>query len=250
MTEGSDLKSLNPVALLLVVLVALVGCGEKKNSPSGPEVKVTSDPPAKVETPTASAGEILHNPRLATEKAPDSFRVSFDTTKGNFTLKCVRAWSPLGVDRFYNLVKIGYFKNVAFFRAVRGFMVQFGIHPDPKINEIWMLDRSGAANINDDHPEHPQSNKPGYLSFAKTGQPNSRSVQLFINTGNNARLDAQGFTPIGKVEGTGLSVVKSLYSGYGEATTRKQEQIARLGDRYLSENFPQLDYIKSITILE
>ena len=121
-----------------------------------------------------------------------------------------RDWSPHGADRFYNLVKIGYFKDVVFFRAVPNFMVQFGIHGDPAVNAKWQ-----DANIKDDAGKEGVSNDVGYLTFAKTGRPDSRSTQFFINIGDNGRLDSMGFTPIGKVV-EGLDNFMKLNTEYGE----------------------------------
>ena len=184
----------------------------------------------------------MKDPSKAVEKAPDSFEVAFETTKGPFEVKVNREWSPLGADRFYNLVKIGYFQDIAFFRVLDGFMAQFGVHGDPDVNAVWK-----DANINDDG-KAVVSNTPGRITFAKTGAPNSRSVQFFINYGANANLDGMGFTPFGEVT-KGMEVVKSLYSGYGEGAPRgrgpDQQQLQMQGNPFLKKSFPKLDYIKS-----
>ncbi|MDP0489671.1 MAG: peptidylprolyl isomerase [Verrucomicrobiota bacterium JB023] len=185
----------------------------------------------------------LKDPSLAQEQAPAEFKAEFSTTKGNFEVTVHREWSPLGADRLYNLVKIGYFEDIAFFRAVEGFMVQFGIHGDPAVNAVWK-----DANINDD-PNVGQSNTPGKLTFAKTGMPNSRSVQFFINYGNNAFLDNQGFTPIGEVT-KGMDVVNNLYKGYGERPSQAQNTIQMRGNEFLKQSFPELDYINSAKIVD
>lgn len=187
------------------------------------------------------------DPSKATETAPAKYKVKFATTKGDFIVEVDRDWAPNGADRFYNLVKIGYFQDLAFFRVISGFMMQFGIHGDPSVNKVWR-----EANIKDDAVK--QSNKPGYLTFAQTGMPNSRSVQFFINFGDNAMLDSQRFAPIGKVADGGMPVVQSIYSGYGEGAPmgrgpdqmRTQEE----GNKYLRQDFPQLDYIKSVTLVD
>jgi peptidyl-prolyl cis-trans isomerase A (cyclophilin A) len=181
----------------------------------------------------------LTAPSKLTEKAPDTFKVRFDTTKGAFTVEVTRADSPNGADRFYNLVKSGYFKDIAFFRVVPGFMVQFGIHGDPKIAGAWR-----EANIPDDAVK--SSNTRGMLTFAKTGMPNSRSTQLFINFGNNTFLDGQGFSPFGKVT-DGMDVVDKINSDSGERPD--QMRIQTEGNAYLKKSFPNLDYIKSATIV-
>lgn len=193
---------------------------------------------ADTNAPAASTPD-LTNPSKLNEKAPDTFKVKFDTTKGAFTVEVTRSQSPNGADRFYNLVKSGFFKDIAFFRVVPGFMVQFGIHGDPKIAGAWR-----EANIQDD--EVKTSNTRGMLTFAKTGMPNSRSTQLFINFGNNAFLDGQGFSPFGKVT-DGMDVVDKINSESGERPN--QMLIQTQGNEYLKKEFPNLDYIKSATIV-
>jgi peptidyl-prolyl cis-trans isomerase A (cyclophilin A) len=188
----------------------------------------------------------LLDPSLAEEKAPDKFRAKFTTTKGDFVIEVTRDWAPNGADRFYNMVKIGYLNDVAFFRNIEGFMVQFGINGNPKVNGKWR-----EANIKDDRVV--KSNTPGYVTFAQTGRPNSRSTQVFINFGDNARLDGQRFAPFGKVV-EGMDVVKSLYNGYGEGAPNgrgpDQGRIQFEGNEYLKKSFPKLDYIKKAVIVE
>ncbi len=178
------------------------------------------------------------DPAKLTEKAPETFKAQFDTTKGKFVVEITRALAPTGADRFYNLVKSGYFKDLAFFRVVPGFMVQFGIHGDPNISAKWR-----EANIPDDAVKG--SNTRGTITFATAG-PNTRTTQLFINFGNNTFLDGQGFSPFGKVV-EGMDVVDKINSEYGE--TPNQGQIQMEGNDYLKKNFPNLDYIKSATIV-
>ena len=189
----------------------------------------------------------LLDPTKATEQAPEEFSVLFETTKGNFTVKVYRQWSPIGADRFYNLVKIGYFTEIAVYRAIDQFMVQFGFSGDPQINQIWSSHR-----IQDDPIK--ESNTPGRITFAKTGRPNSRSTQFFINTVNNSNLDGMGFTPFGEVQGDGLEIVKQLYTGYGEGAPRgrgpNQGRIKMEGNSYLKKSFPELDYIKKVSIVD
>lgn len=180
----------------------------------------------------------LLQPVSLKEACPETCDVEFSTTKGNFTVRVTRAWSPLGADRFYNLVKHGYFEGAAFFRNVPGFIVQFGLSADPEVNKVWR-----NANIKDD--PRSQSNAPGTITFATAG-PNTRTTQLFINFGNNTFLDSQGFTPFGKLI-SGMDVVKNLYSGYGERPD--QGSITALGKAYLDKNFPNIDSIKSATIV-
>lgn len=181
------------------------------------------------------------------EQAPDTFRVEFDTTAGKFTVKVDRSLAPAGADRFYNLVKLGYFKDIAVFRVIKGFMAQFGIHGDPAVNKVWR-----ERTIQDDPVK--ASNTRGMITFAKQSQPNSRTTQLFINFGNNANLDSMGFAPFGEVEGEGMKVVDSIYNGYGEGAPRgrgpSQGLMQAQGNSYLQKDFPELDYIKSATIVK
>jgi peptidyl-prolyl cis-trans isomerase A (cyclophilin A) len=172
----------------------------------------------------AKTKEALKDPSKLKEKAPATFKVKFLTTKGEFLLDVTRAWSPNGADRFYNLVKHGFFDGVKFFRVVPNFVVQFGIHGD-------------------------QSNKRGFITYAKSSAPNSRSTQLFINLKDNDNLDALGFSAFGKVT-KGMDVVDKLYSGYGEQLTRLQGQIAQEGNKYLDKNWPKLDSIKKATLVK
>ena len=189
--------------------------------------------------------EKLMNPAQLNETAPEKFQAKFDTSKGEFIIEVTRAWAPNGADRFYNLIKNGYYDNCRFFRVLGGFMAQFGIHGNPKVAMQWY-----NANFKDDPVK--ESNKRGYITYAKTAAPDSRSTQLFINFGNNSGLDAQGFAPFGKVT-KGMDVVDSLYNGYGEGAPSgngpEQRRIIMEGNAYLEKSFPKLDYIKSATIV-
>jgi peptidyl-prolyl cis-trans isomerase A (cyclophilin A) len=185
----------------------------------------------------------LKNPATLTEKAPDTFKVDVDTTKGAFVIEVTRAWAPNGADRFYNLVKNGFYDQVRFFRVIQGFMAQFGIHGDPAVSAAWR-----SARIPDDPVK--QSNKRGYVTFATAG-PGTRTTQLFINLVDNQGLDAQGFAPIGRVV-SGMNVVEKLYGGYGEGAPRgqgpEQGRLQAEGNAYLEKSFPRLDYIKTASI--
>lgn len=182
--------------------------------------------------------ELLLSPKSLTEQAPDQFKVRFETTKGAFIVEAVRDWSPKGVDRFYNLVKAGFYDDVACFRVIEGFVVQFGLNGDPEVNEAWENERIGDDPVR-------QSNLRGFLTFA-TGGPNTRTTQLFINLRDNQRLDRMGFSPIGRVI-RGSEIVDILYSVYGEGEPRgkgpSQKKISSEGNPYLRKNFPRLDYI-------
>jgi peptidyl-prolyl cis-trans isomerase A (cyclophilin A) len=184
------------------------------------------------------------NPAKLTEKAPDSFKARFDTSKGAFTVEVTRSLAPNGADRFYNLVRSGFFKDVRFFRVIAGFMCQFGIHGDPAVASAWR-----DAKIPDDPVK--ASNVRGAITFATAG-PNTRTTQLFINFGENVRLDGMGFSPFGKVT-EGMDVVDKINSEYGEGAPRgrgpDQGRMQREGNAYLKKDFPNLDYIKSASIL-
>jgi peptidyl-prolyl cis-trans isomerase A (cyclophilin A) len=186
--------------------------------------------------------EKLLNPAQMNETAPDKFKVKFDTSKGEFIVEVTRAWSPNGADRFYNLVKNGFYDNCKFFRNIDGFMVQFGINGNPKISAALRM-----AQIKDDPVK--QSNTRGYITFAKTSAPNSRTTQLFINFGNNSSLDSQGFSPFGKVTKEGMKVVDTLYNGYAGKPSDYQAQIQMEGNAFLEKNYPKLDFIKTATIV-
>lgn len=178
--------------------------------------------------------------------APAEYKVSLNTTKGNVVLLVHRDWSPIGADHFYELTKMGFYNNNAFFRVVPGFVVQWGINGDPQANKAW-----SEISIKDDPPKVP--NKIGTVVFAKTGEPNSRTTQVFINLGDNSgTLDPQGFTPFAEVI-QGMDHVMQLYSGYGDGppqgTGPNQPAIADIGNPYLEEHFPKLDYIKKASIL-
>jgi len=183
-------------------------------------------------------------PKNLNETAPDTFQARFETSKGDFTVEVTRAFAPHGADRFYNLVKNGYFDEVRFFRVISGFMVQFGIHGDPAVNSLWQ-----GARIKDDPVR--QNNSRGMVTFATSG-PNSRTTQVFINFGNNSFLDPQGFAPFGRIL-SGIEVVDSLHPGYGEGAPRgkgpDQQLIQSRGNAYLQQGFPKLDFVKRAVIV-
>jgi peptidyl-prolyl cis-trans isomerase A (cyclophilin A) len=191
----------------------------------------------------AGGGTSLKDPASLNEKAPDTFKAEFDSSKGKFVIEVRRAWAPNGADRFYNLVKNGFFNDARFFRVISGFMVQFGLPSDPAITSAWL-----NARIPDDPVR--ESNRRGYVTFATAG-PNTRTTQIFINFTNNGPLDSQGFAPFGQVI-SGMDVVDKLYSGYGEGAPRgagpSQGTIQAQGNAYLTKDFPKLDYIKTAAI--
>ncbi len=234
-------RCLCELTLMLFVSSAGWSCtGDKTERP--PAEEPVSEPAESVSEPSNPA---LLIPSLAHEQAPASFRVEFATTKGSFVVAVEREWAPNGADRFFNLAHIGYFQDNAFFRAIEGFVVQFGINGDPEINREW-----ANARIKDDPVK--SSNQRGYVTFAMAG-PNSRTTQLFINLRDNPDLDSQGFAPIGRVI-EGMSVIDSLYMGYGEMAPRGKGPNPRLlntrGNDYLERQFPALDYIKSAKVLK
>jgi len=188
----------------------------------------------------AAAPEKLMDPAKLVAKAPDTFKARFDTTKGIFVIEVHRDWAPNGVDRFCNLVKNGYYDGVKFFRVVPGFVAQWGIHGDPAIAMKWL-----KSTIPDDPVK--QSNLRGYVTYAKSGAPNSRSVQLFINLADNPNLDGMGFAPFGKVI-DGMDVVGKLFDGYADGLRSLQGRIAEEGNVFLDKTYPNLDTIKRASI--
>jgi peptidyl-prolyl cis-trans isomerase A (cyclophilin A) len=169
--------------------------------------------------------------------APNTYRVKFDTSRGAFIVGIVRAQAPRGADRLYDLVEHHFFDGARFYRVVPGFVVQWGYAADPAVTNKW------KGSIPDDPVG--ASNARGTLTFAATSEPNSRSTQLFVNYGDNARLDSLGFAPVGKVV-AGMEVVDRIYAGYGE--TPDQGRITEAGNAYLTKEFPKLDYIKTARI--
>ena len=192
---------------------------------------------------TPAMSQALMNPASLAEQAPPVYKAKFDTSKGTFEIQVHRDWAPTGADRFYNLVKNGFFDNTRFFRVVSGFMVQFGLNGDPSVSAQWR-----QARIRDDQVK--QSNTRGMVTFATAG-PNTRTTQVFINFGDNNRLDGMGFAPFGQVV-TGMNVVDALYSGYGEGAPGgngpEQGRVQQEGNAYLTKDFAKLDYIKKATI--
>jgi peptidyl-prolyl cis-trans isomerase A (cyclophilin A) len=221
------------------VLLTLLMCG----------IAFAQTPPATKAAPKAAPKAAapkpdLMNPSTLRATAPATFQAKFTTTKGDFVVEVTRAWAPLGASRFYNLVRAGYFTDCAFFRVLSGFMAQFGISPNPAIAKVWQ-----DAKIPDDRPI--ETNKRGRITFATAG-PNTRTTQLFINYGNNASLDGQGFAPFGEVI-EGMDVVDKFYAEYGEGAPGgrgpDQGRVQMEGKAYLDRFFPKLDRILSARIL-
>jgi peptidyl-prolyl cis-trans isomerase A (cyclophilin A) len=204
--------------LLAIACAALAGCGGGSHS----------GPPAA----------LLH-PATLKAKSPQLFTATFETTKGKFVIDVHRTRAPRAADRFYNLVKSHFFDGAKLFRVVPGFVVQFGISPYPKVSAAWQ-----RATIPDDPVT--VHNTRGSVTFASAG-PGTRTTQIFINLGNNTNLDRSGFAPFGTVV-SGMNVVDKLYSGYGDAPTTHQGEMATQGNAWLDKNFPKLDSIKTARV--
>ncbi len=192
---------------------------------------------------SAALAANLGDPSSLNEKAPAVYKATFDTSKGAFVIEVHRDWSPNGADRFYNLVKNGFYNDARFFRVIDGFMVQFGISGNPDLSAVWR-----EARIPDDAVK--QTNQRGMVSFATAG-PGTRTTQVFINFGDNGGLDGQGFSPFGQVV-SGMDVVDAFFGGYGEGAPNgrgpDQGRVQTQGNAYLITDFPKLDYIKKATI--
>jgi cyclophilin family peptidyl-prolyl cis-trans isomerase len=177
--------------------------------------------------------------------APDVFRARFETTQGPFVIEAYRAWAPRGADRFYHLVRAGFFDDSRFFRVVPEFIAQFGIPGNPAVSRIWQ-DRTFP-----DDPER-ELNRRGTIAFAMKG-PDDRRTQLYINLRDNVRNDGQGFAVLGRVI-EGMEVVDRLYAGYGETSgsgmrAGRQQRLLGEGNAYLDREFPKLDRILRATVV-
>ncbi len=197
------------------------------------------------QSPTSSPS-VLRDPGVPfwSERAPEVFRARFETTRGSFVIEAQRAWAPRGVDRFYNLVRSGFFDDSRFYRVVPNWIAQFGIPGDPGVAAIWR-----SRTFPDDSVK--QSNLRSFVAYAMTG-PNQRTTQLFISRRDNANQDPQGFAPIGRVV-EGMDVVDQIYDGYGETSgggmrAGKQAPLFEGGNRYLDENYPKLDHLIKASI--
>mgnify|MGYP001193518617 CR=1 FL=1 len=216
------------------LVVVLVGCG----GGSDDEVGASATDSVTVATP------LLLNPRLMTEASPGRFRARFETTAGVFVVDVHRDWAPRGADRFYNLLRAGYYDSVYVHRVTRG-LAQFGFYPDPRINNFWLRRYIGDDPVT-------QSNTRGRITFAHAGL-NTRATQVFLNRQDNSALDAQGFAPFGEVV-EGMDVTERFYGGYGELAPQGDGpdpgQAAFRGNEYLAEQFPELTKIVQVTIEE
>jgi peptidyl-prolyl cis-trans isomerase A (cyclophilin A) len=205
-------------AKLGLVALVLCACSEKR----------TGDP-------------ALWDPSLANAQAPETFRVTFDTTAGAFTAQCTRAWAPYGADRLFNLATIGYYDDVTIFRVVKGFVAQFGLHGQPSVNAAWQ-----GQNLPVDPPT--QSNRRGTLTYAMAGSPTTRTTQLFVNLRDNKNLDKMGFAPVCEIDAEGMKVVDQLNGEYGEAPTKEQGAIGNEGNAFLRAKYPNLSVIKTARV--
>lgn len=220
------------VFLLVVALGPIVGASQTH--------KATTTHHRAVAHSRSGIDPALYHPASLHMRAPAVYEVTFVTTKGPFVVKVTRAWAPLGADRFYNLVRHRFYNDMALFRVVPGFVVQFGLGPSGAVNRAWE-----KATIKDDPVK--ESNKAGTITFATAGV-NTRTTQVFINLADNgSSLDSQGFAPFGQVI-SGMQVIENLYSGYGEATTNDQDHITNGGKPYLQRKYPKLDIIKTAAI--
>ena len=195
---------------------------------------------AAVELSAGAQRANLTNPSALTEQAPATYRARFETNKGVFVVAVTREWAPLAADRFYNLVKNGFYDDARFFRVLSGFMAQFGLSGDPAIQGAWR-----DAGLRDEPAV--QSNLRGFVTFARESSPNSRYTMVFINYKDNSYLDKEGFPPFGQVV-TGMEVADALYSEYGRTNVPDQRRITREGNAYLAADYPKLDFIRRATI--
>jgi peptidyl-prolyl cis-trans isomerase A (cyclophilin A) len=178
--------------------------------------------------------------QVTDEQAPATFRARFETSQGPFVIEGHREWAPRGADRFYTLVKTGFYDGARFFLVLNGFMAQFGLSGDPAVQSAW-----ASANLMDEPVK--QSNLRGFVTFARESSPNTRYTMVFINYKDNSYLDADGFAPFGQVV-TGMEIVDKLYSEYGRTNVPDQRRIKAEGNAYLNAEYPKLDFIKTATI--
>ncbi len=218
------------------MLTLAVWAGLVAQTKSAPPASKAAAP--KAATKGKAGGPNLLDPSTLNAKAPPVYLVKLNTTKGPIVIRVTKSWAPVGADRFYNLVRAGFYNNNIIFRSTKQF-AQFGIPARPELSRVWM-----EHTMLDDRPI--QSNKRAMITFASTGDQNSRSVQVFINKADNIYLD-QGYPPFGEVI-EGLDVLDMLYSGYGETVTDKQGEIMNQGNAYLEKNFPRLDKITTAVI--
>jgi peptidyl-prolyl cis-trans isomerase A (cyclophilin A) len=218
---------LHTVTVLALAGAVLAGCRDERDDHAVPADSVLLDPEAQA----------------FMASAPDTFHARFETNRGDFVVEVISEWAPNGADRFYALVRNGFYDGVRFFRAIDGFMVQFGLHGDPNVTEAW----SGEQIMDDPVRE---TNRRGHVSFAMSGA-DTRTTQIFINLADNPQLDGMGFSPIGRVI-DGMDVVDQIHTGYGEGAPRgrgpDQTRIRAEGNAYLIRDFPELDFVERATV--
>ena len=244
-------KWMTTAGLCGVIALLAIGIGlQQGQAQDAPGDDAKDEEPAR-EVDLKVIGDPSHEKMNLT--APDTYKALFKTTAGDFTVHVTREWAPNGADRFYSLVKNGYYDGTRFFRVVEGFVVQWGIHGNPEVNKAW-FDPSNDEVVNIKDDKRKKSNKAGTITFANAG-PNTRSTQLFINLDDNTNLDNEAlvgsiFAPFGEVDAEGMKIVKKLFNGYGEPPRGLQPMLAQKGNAILDEYFPKLDAIKSATIIE
>jgi peptidyl-prolyl cis-trans isomerase A (cyclophilin A) len=195
--------------------------------------------------PVAAQPKSLRNPAAFTETAPATYKVKFETSAGVFVAHIERAWAPEAADRFYNLVKNGFYDGVRFYRSVPNFMAQFGLHGEPTVNAVW-----SRQSFTPDPVKH--SNKRMTLAFAMGGNPMTATTQVFLSFRDNSSLDASGFAAFADIV-EGQDVAAKIFTGYGDMPQRGGKgpdtgRILKEGNAYLEKEFPKLDYIKKATI--
>lgn len=226
--------------LPLILAGALLSPAQTTTKSTATKSTAASKSATKARPAPASAN--LLNPSALKAIAPASYRVKLTTTKGDVIIQVTREWAPLGADRFYNLVRAGFYTNCAFYRTLPGFMTQFGISARPDVTKAWE-----HTQIKDDPVK--KSNTRGMVTFATAG-PNTRTTQLFINYANNSNLDRDPgvFAPFGEVI-EGMSVVDSFYTGYGAQPANEFEKIEEQGKPFLDRYYPKLDRILTASIV-
>jgi peptidyl-prolyl cis-trans isomerase A (cyclophilin A) len=188
---------------------------------------------------TQSPEPNLMDPSTFKEQAPAKYTVDLKTTKGDIIIRVTRSFAPIGADRFYNVVKAGFYTDCSFFR-ITGQIAQFGIHPKPEVAQTWY-----KATIQDDPVK--EANTRGMVTFANNGTPNSRSTQVFINLVDNPDLNSNRFAPFGELT-KGMELVKLLYTGYGDPPSDFQQKLFTQGKEFLDRSYPKLDRILTATI--
>ena len=234
---GTSTARIRARALRAGVLLCTLGCGGRVPNEG------TSIVPAR------ERDALLLDPSNAEwrKPAPPVSHLRFETTKGVFVLELVRAWGPIGADRFYNLARLGYYDDTRVHRVNKNYIAQFGLHGNPAVNAAWK-----DQYLPDDPPR--SNNLRGTFAFAFKAQPNTRNTQIYINLADNVRNNAEAFTVLGTVI-AGMSVVDSLYAGYGENSGSgmrqgKQGPLAEGGNAYMDREYPLLDRILRVTVSE